>query len=103
MKNKKSMEVSPMSILIATAILGLVLVVTIYGIIPILTGEQLPFLRGQTEQVTQDCDLDDYIGISDKCPCDPETHGKEDKCGQVSAIAAKNCPSLCKNEKSNNA
>ena len=104
MKNKKSMEANPMSLVIVAAILGVVLLVFIYGILPILTGKQIPFIKGQTEQVTEDCDEDGVIGLNDPCPCDKSIKSQQElekannKCSAVIAgsEATKNCPSLCK-------
>jgi len=95
MKNKKCMEVSPLSLVIAAAILLVVLFVFFYGILPIFTGKQVPFLQGQTEMTTLDCDEDGVIGINDQCPC-TKNPKIGNSCGEPDTIAIKNCPALCK-------
>ena len=101
MRNKRSMEVSPTSVVIGAALLGLIFVVFVWGILPILTEKQIPFIKGQTEDITQDCDGDGYTGIVDACPCDPNINEKSQKCGQPVAPAPTNCPTFCKIEKKN--
>ena len=92
------MEVSPLSVVIAAAMLSLVLFVFIYSIIPILTGKQIPWIGGQAEAVTEDCDEDGVIGLNDKCPCvnSKQSLEKDQTCGSPEERAAKNCPALCK-------
>ena len=99
MKNKKSMEVSPLSLVIAAAILTTVLFVFFYGILPIFTGKQVPFLQGQTDLTTLDCDEDGVIGVNDQCPCVKSIQKLElgKFCGESDVIkATTNCPALCK-------
>ena len=98
MINKKSMEMSPLSIVIGAALLLLLGFVIIYGVFPIFTGKQVPWLRGQTEGVTSDCDGDGVIGLSDQCPCSFSMQTKEinQACPSPDSIATKNCPDLCK-------
>lgn len=102
MKNKKSMEMNPLNIVVGVAVLSLVLVVIVYGIIPIWTGKQVPFIKGQTEYVTEDCDLDGVIGLSDACPCADSVQKSEQLQGKgcsppsPNSPAIKNCPDLCK-------
>lgn len=98
MKNKKCMEVSPISLVIAAAILLVVLFVFIYGILPIITGKQVPFLQGQTEHTTLDCDEDEVIGVIDQCPCVKSIRRLEigKFCGEPDLKATTNCPALCK-------
>jgi len=98
MKNKKCMEVSPLSLVIAAAILSAVLFVFFYAILPIFTGKQVPFLQGQTELTTSDCDEDGVLGVNDQCPCVKSIQRLElgKFCGEPNAIATKNCPALCK-------
>lgn len=95
------MDANPMNLVIAGAILIGVLLIVIFGILPIITGKQVPFIKGQTEDITQDCDGDGYTGIVDACPCDLNIHEKGQKCGQPSAPAPTNCPTLCKIDKKN--
>lgn len=105
MLNKKSMEANPMSLVIIAAILLAVLLVFFYGILPIFTGKQVPFIKGQTEYTTQDCDGDGAIGLSDPCPCFYLVKSREDlekqtdkKCPLVgkNSQATTSCPDLCK-------
>ena len=95
MRNKKAY--SPLEIVVAAAILLGVLWVVFGGLINgIIIGKQIPSAEASTEQVTKDCDEDGIIGISDKCPCDPNVKLEKDiKCGDASSIASKNCPKLC--------
>lgn len=98
MKNKKA-DMS-METVIKAALLLVVLAVVVGAIIyGIFVNKQTPFIVGQTERITQDCDEDDSMGISDPCPCDPTIKKKEDKtdkCNKASDIAKTNCPVLCK-------
>ncbi|GEM_PF-3564449 len=96
MKNNKS-EVDPLHVIIGAAILGIVLWVFIAGVIPIFTGKQVPYAKAQQELVSQDCDNDGIIGLTDKCPCIEKADNSEtQKCGVPDAAAAKSCPALCK-------
>jgi hypothetical protein len=103
MKWKRGMEINPLSLVVVMAILGILLFVIIKGVFPIFTEKQAPYLRAQTEIATTDCDGDQVIGVTDNCPCDPESRSKSENCGKPSQIATKNCPNACKNEKSGNA
>lgn len=97
MKNKKSMEVNPMSLVIAATILGLVLFVFIYGIFPIFTGKQIPWLKATVDETTKDCDGDEKIGLSDKCPCTSQNFDEATKtCPPPDSAAETNCPDKCK-------
>ena len=91
---------SPLSIVIGAALLLLLGFVIIYGVFPIFTGKQVPWLRGQTEGVTSDCDGDGVIGLSDQCPCDAYIQTKESNqaCSPPApgSSASTNCPDLCK-------
>ena len=100
--NRKGVEMS-----LSTVVVALILIFVAFAILAVFTdifgGKQVPWLRGQTETATSDCDGDGIIGVTDRCPCDPEIRDKSEKCGQASSISVKNCPNLCKNEKSTNA
>mgnify|MGYP001577593372 CR=1 FL=1 len=98
MRNRKSMDANPMNLVIGAAILIGVLLIIIFGVIPILTGKQVPFIKGQTESITQDCDSDGYTGIADACPCVStiQTLDKGKVCPQPDAQATNSCPNLCK-------
>ena len=104
MKKKKS----AMTIeLLITMGLGLLIFAIIAGpfLYKNLVKKQAPFFAGQTEQATMDCDNDGTVGINDRCPCDDSIQNLEkgETCGSPSDKSPINCPSLCKNEKSNNA
>ncbi len=101
MKNKKA-DMS-METVIKAALLLIVLFVIVGSIIyGLFVNKQIPFIGGQIEQTTQDCDEDDSKGISDPCPCDPGVKNKEEKedkkgkCSEPSSDAQTNCPTLCK-------
>lgn len=96
MKNKKAFDADPMKLVIGAAILGIVLFVVVVGVIPIITGKQIPFFKGQTQYTTEDCDGDGAIGINDKCPCGAED--SEGKC-IVADSSISVCPDLCKKPK----
>ena len=95
MRNKKAY--TALEMVTAAAILLVILWVVVYGIINnIILGKQVPSAEASTEQVTKDCDEDGIIGISDRCPCDPNVKLEKDvKCGIISDMASKNCPKLC--------
>lgn len=101
MKNKKAYNV--LEVVITAAILSVLLFVFIWGVIPILTEKQVPFIKGQTEYTTQDCDEDGIIGLNDPCPCDISIKSKQElenakncKKLQPNDVATKNCPAFCK-------
>ncbi len=97
MKNKKSFEMG--FGVIITAVLAIVLLLAVlFEVIPIFTGKQVPWLRGQTEGVTSDCDGDGVIGLSDQCPCSFSMQTKESNqaCPSPDSSASTNCPDLCK-------
>ena len=98
MRNKKSVELTLNTVIVA-AILGAVLIIFFYGILPIISGKQLPFLQGQTERTTLDCDEDEIIGVTDQCPCVKSIQRLELKkfCPPPDEpTATTNCPALCK-------
>jgi len=95
MRNKKSeMEFST----IVRASLALVILLVILGLIyTFIVGKQIPFIGGQTERVTEDCDGDGVIGISDYCPCNDAIQTKDQgKCTIITSGAEEKCPTLCK-------
>lgn len=96
LKNKKSY--TTLEVVIAAAILIGLLFVFFYAIFPIITGKQVPFLQGQTEYTTTDCDNDGVVGLADACPCvkSIQTLEKGQLCPQPDSDATKNCPNLCK-------
>lgn len=99
MKNKKSMEVSPMPLVIGAVILSLVLVWVVFGLFPELTQKLFPNIKGQREYVTEDCDEDGATGANDQCPCveAKQKLEKRQSCGASDkGKALKNCPNLCK-------
>ena len=89
-----------METVIKAVLLLIVLIVVVGAIIyGLFVQKQIPFIGGQIEQTTQDCDEDDSIGISDPCPCNPDIKKEEEKtgkCGEASDTAKTNCPTLCK-------
>lgn len=98
-KNKKAF--TALEVVVAAAVLLGLLAVFFYGVIPILTDKQLPFVRGLNEKVTQDCDEDGVIGVTDTCQCISSVKSKEDlgggkTCGPPNQVAVTNCPNLCK-------
>ncbi|MBL7055551.1 hypothetical protein ISS07_01420 [Candidatus Woesearchaeota archaeon] len=97
MINKKKSEMS-FPIVIGSIIGLIILVVIVSGLIKgIFVDKQLAFAGQTTEQVTQDCDEDNFVGITDNCPCDSDINKLEkgQKCGGHSPEAGKNCPALC--------
>ncbi len=97
MKNKKSSM--SVELMIAMGILGILLVVIVYGgIRGILINKQLAYAGEKTEEITKDCDGDDSIGLSDKCPCVKSIQKLEkgQSCGPPDSQATTNCPGLCK-------
>lgn len=95
--SRKSMEVSPMNIVIGAAILGAVLFIFFYAIFPIFTGKQIPWIKGQVDQTTTDCDGDGLIGLNDECPCTAESKSGENKaCPSANKASETNCPNYCK-------
>ena len=99
-KNKKFLSnkkaYNTMEVVIAAAVLMGLLFVFFYAIFPIITGKQVPFLKGQTEYTTTDCDGDGVIGLTDKCPCSPNPSSDKGQCEPPIDISTKNCPDLCK-------
>lgn len=102
MKNKKSMEVSPMPLVIGAVMLSLVLLWVVFGLFPELTQKLFPNIKGQRELVTEDCDGDGVTGANDPCPCVSSIKSKQDlenkkTCGPSDkGKAPKNCPNYCK-------
>jgi len=97
MKNKKGFDVSPISLIIAMAIGGIILWIIFGPVIKgILVEKQIGFIEGKTEETTRDCDEDGVLGVQDKCPCVPN---KDKDCGEPNDKAKINCPILCKSSK----
>ena len=96
MKNKKSLM--SMEVVVKSVVLFAVLLLLVLFMNRTLGDTQFSFLSGQTERTTQDCDEDDFTGITDSCPCNPDITEKEDnqRCGTPSDLAENNCPKLCK-------
>jgi len=97
MKNKKSLSM-PTEMLVGIAILALLLVVVVGGGIKGLLLPQLGFAGEKVEENTKDCDMDEVIGITDKCPCvkAKQKLEKGETCGVPDAQATTNCPTSCK-------
>ena len=86
-----------MSLVIGAVILGIVLFVIIYGVFPIFTGKQVPWIKGQVDQTTTDCDGDGLLGLNDECPCTTGSKSGENKaCPPADSAAETNCPNYCK-------
>ena len=103
-KNKKSMEVSPLSMVIGAVLLGVVLLVVLYGVLPIFTGKEVPAANSYLEYSTQDCDEDGIVGLNDPCPCVAAIKSKQElengkNCGTPDQKAAVSCPNYCKIKK----
>lgn len=96
MKNKKSAMV--IELMITLALLGTLLFVMVYGGIFRLLLPQLGFAGEKVEESTKDCDMDEVIGITDKCPCvkAKQKLEKDETCGVPDAQATTNCPTSCK-------
>jgi len=87
---------------LSESILVMVVIVIIIGAIiyGIFVNEQIPFIGRQVEHVTEDCDGDEAISLSDDCPCNEDIQnlpGDQDKCpAEIKSGSAKeNCPKLC--------
>lgn len=101
LKNKKFFSnkkaYNTIEVVITLAVSALLLWAIINALFPQLTHRLFPWLGGQGEYVTQDCDEDEIIGISDKCPCNKDiVEDAKAVCGTASETAVKNCPDLCK-------
>ena len=101
MKNKKSMI--SMDTMIYAALLIIFLFAMIAGAYTIFYHKQIPWLSGQTDYVTKDCDRDGVTGITDPCPCvfsipNTQTLEKNQVCPGQDPEATKECPELCKGQ-----
>ncbi|MBS3102036.1 hypothetical protein J4458_01150 [Candidatus Woesearchaeota archaeon] len=101
MKNKKALEWGWGNILTAALVLILAWVVIDNVILKIFVQKQIASAGSATDKVTQDCDEDGTIGLSDDCPCDKDiqkmpTDKKTCPKITITDTANKNCPALCK-------
>lgn len=99
MKNKKAVDMSFSTVMTAIIVLILVYLIAKYIIYGIIVEKQISFIGAKADEITTDCDLDDYVGLSDECPCDGKTQKLEkgQKCLSFSdSKAVDNCPGLCK-------